>query len=194
MKLRQIVPVTVLAIAALLTGCTDQSSDSDKPNKPEQTSSSTARSEAVDDLRVGIKLDLSSRAWTTTDNQSTFAKVVYDDHKVGSQNCDQRNCPTLLIQPIDSPEYKGRVVNGELAEDNGCAEGASAFESPVFKDTVKVAGMVARYYESAPCGAGVRIRRDWVTPKFIITETSGDDGDLARAAFDKALAGATVTN
>jgi hypothetical protein len=193
MKLCQIAPVAVLAIAALLTGCTGQSSDG--PDKSEKTSTSPAAKQGVvDDLLVGVKLDLSTGPWVTMDNQATFAKVVYDDHKDDSSDCVQQNCPTLLIQPIDSPEYKGRVVNGELAEDDGCAEGASAFESPVLKGTTKVAGMTADYYESAPCGEGSRTRRDWVTSKFIFTETSDDNGGLAKEAFDKALTGATVKN
>jgi hypothetical protein len=196
MKLRQIAPVAVLAIAALLTGCTGQSSNNSDDTSPSHRPSTRPTSDAVVDTFFGLELKLPTDRWTTTvsGEGGTFAEIVYDDQPADSTDCVQVACPTLLIQTDADPIYTERVQDGEMIVNDWCAQGASAFKSPAFKRTVKIAGMTARYYESAPCAPGGPTRRDWLLPTLLITEAPGDGGQLSEDAFDKLLEGAVKTD
>lgn len=189
-----VLSTVILTVVVAVAGCAAQSSPEDDrgARKPSSSSSSSspAPKQGIQDAFLGLKFDLSTGPWLPTVNQPTAAQIVYEDRSE-SPDCVQQTCPLLLIQTNADPTYQGRVANGKMIKDNGCAEGASAFESPKLKGTVKIAGMTADYYESAPCGAEVRTRRDWVIPdKYLFTEISGGDGRLAKKAFDKALEGA----
>lgn len=191
MKFRQIAPVTVLAIAALLTGCTGQSSDDSSTASP----SARPTSDAVVDTFFGLKLKLPADKWTTlvSGKEGPFAQVVYDDRP----DCTQVACPTLLIHAFGGPEYEARVVTTDLMTDDQCEGGVSAFRPPVFKRAVQIDGMTARYYESGPCPKSnpAWMRRTWLLPgKMLIDEQPGADGRLARSVFDALLEGAVKTS